>query len=42
MSTEQAQFGACGRLLVVVMEGVGLKPRSASGKPVCLPPAWCI
>jgi hypothetical protein len=41
MPTEQAQFGACGRILVVVMEGVGLKPHSASGKPVCLPPPDC-
>ncbi|XP_069671614.1 intersectin-1 isoform X3 [Periplaneta americana] len=30
--SKQAQFGACGRILVVVMEGLGLKPRSASGK----------
>ncbi|KAJ9601403.1 hypothetical protein L9F63_000427, partial [Diploptera punctata] len=34
--SKQAQFGACGRILVVVMEGVGLKPRSASVR--CRPP----
>lgn len=39
--TEQAQFGACGRILVVVMEGVRLKPRSASGKQASLP-ASCL
>ncbi|KAK7791370.1 hypothetical protein R5R35_007909 [Gryllus longicercus] len=30
--SKQAQFGACGRVLVVVMEGDGLKHSSVSGK----------
>ncbi|XP_063218277.1 intersectin-1 isoform X2 [Bacillus rossius redtenbacheri] len=30
--SKQAQFGACGRILVEVVEGTGLRPSSASGK----------
>nr|CAD7204747.1 unnamed protein product [Timema douglasi] len=36
LSTEQAQFGACGRILVEVVEGVGLRPGSATEWTVLL------